>query len=219
MTLIDFQDAVTARNLDPNQAHAVYYADGLYANHTAVAARCPHAKLYGITVFGRLGKDIFACDCETGDLTVPQAVAWVAAQVRLGVPLICVYANLSRWKNEGLLAALEHYGHRIKRWVADYNNVPQIPSWADADQFAGGITSPVDRNVALENFFGGVVPAFTPHSKGRARFEGTVDLASGKVLSVHGLPGVGVHFAGPSKLLEVRLHVKVGEGGGSWRAA
>jgi hypothetical protein len=217
MGLISFEDAVTGRNLDPNQTHAVYYCDGAFANRTAVAKQCPHAKLYGITVFGRLGKDVFACDCELGDLTVAQAVAWVGAQVRLGVGLICVYANLSRWENEGLLAALAHYGPRIKRWVAHYDNIPSIPSWADADQFAD--PGPVDRNPALANFFGGVVPAFVPHSKGRARFEGTVDLASGKVLSVHGLPGVGVHFAGPSKLLDIHLQVRVGEGGGSWKAA
>ena len=43
--LISFQDAVNAANLNPNQLYAVYYCDGRFANHTAVAARCSHAKL------------------------------------------------------------------------------------------------------------------------------------------------------------------------------
>lgn len=210
--LIDFEDAVTAANLDPTQTHAVYYVDGRYANHGAVAARCPHAKLYGITVRGLTGKGIFACDSETGDLDVPSTVAWVTEQVRLGVELICVYANLDRWINQGLLAALAKYGKRIKRWVAHYTNVRTVEPWADADQYA---TGNVDHNVALANFFGNATPAHLPvhewsaelqvsiprGSKGKLRFVGSVDLATGK-WTVHGLPGLA-HFSGP--------------GGGKWR--
>lgn len=215
MTLISFEDAVTARNLNPDQRYAVFYIDGRFANRAAVAARCPHAKLFGITVFGRIGRDVFACDCEQGDLTVAQAAAWTAAQVRLGVPLICVYASLDVWLHGGLLDALARYGHRIRRWVADYNGRPSIPAWADADQFAD--PGPVDRDVALENFFTGV-PLPEPKPHGHARFEGTVDLASGKVLSVRGLPGVSVHFAGPERWVDVAVQVQAGrEGGGRWR--
>jgi len=154
--LIDFQDAVTATNLDPNQTHAVYYADGRFANRQAVAAQCPKAKLFGITVSGLTGQGIFACDSETGDMDVPSTVAWVAEQVSLGVELICVYANLDRWVNGGLLAALAKYGSRIKRWVAHYDNVRTIEPWADAEQYAD--PGPIDRNVALANFFGDVKP-------------------------------------------------------------
>jgi len=149
--LISFQDAVTASNLNPNQLYAVYYIDGIFANRARVAARCPKAKLFGITVSGRTGADVFACDCEPGDLSAAEAEAWVAQQVKLGVPLVCVYASLDTWTQRGLLAVLAPYGHRIKRWVADFNNIPAIPSWADADQFAD--PGPVDLNVALANFF------------------------------------------------------------------
>lgn len=159
--LIDFQDAVTAANLDPNQKHAVFYADGPFANRTAVAAHCPQAKLYGITTWGQTGQGIFACDSETLDLTVPQTIAWVAEQVRLGVKLICVYANLNRWINEGLLAALAKYKGRIRRWVAHYTNVRQIEPWADAEQYAN--PGPIDRNVALANFFGDATPVPSFH--------------------------------------------------------
>lgn len=217
MTLISFEDAVTAGNLNPNQSHAVFYIDGVFANRDAVARRCPKAKLYGITVFGRLGRDVFACDCERGDMTVAQTVAWVAAQVRLNVPLVCVYAGLDTWENQGLLKALEKYGHRIRRWVAHYNNIPEVPPWADADQFAS--PGPIDRDVAVANFFNGVSPVVPPPKPhGHVRFEGTFDLASGKVLSVRGLPGLGVRFAGPEKWLDVQVQIQAGKGGGAWRA-
>lgn len=75
MTLISFDDAVTASNLNPNQKVAVFYADGHYANRDAVARQCPNAKLFGITVFGEVGFGIFAADSETGDLDVPQTLA------------------------------------------------------------------------------------------------------------------------------------------------
>jgi hypothetical protein len=151
--LIEFADTVTAEHLDPNQTHCVYYVDGLYANEAAVRARCPKAKLYGITVEGKTGKDVFACDSETGDLTVAATEAWVAAQIGLDVDPCCVYADLDRWENQGLLGALAKYGSRIKRWVADYNNVAIVPGGYDAHQYSGGITDAVDKNVALETFF------------------------------------------------------------------
>jgi hypothetical protein len=172
--------------------------------------------MFGITVRGLTGKGIFACDCESGDLTPAQAEAWVAEQVKLGVELICVYASLDTWENQGLLNALAKYGHRIKRWVAHFNGVAQVPSWADADQFAD--PGPVDHNVALENFFSSGPPAPKPdHPHGTARFEGTVDIATGRVKSIHGLPGLGVHFAGPEKWLDVKVQLQVGHGGGRWR--
>jgi hypothetical protein len=215
MTLIDFEDAVTAGNLNPNSQYGVYYADGAFANLTAVRARLPHAKLYGITVFGRLGPDVFACDCERGDMSVPQAEAWVAAQVRLNVPLVCVYASLDVWEKQGLLNTLAKYGRRIKRWVAHYNNVAQIPEWADADQFAD--PGPVDRNVALANFFQGISPVIPPRPHGMARFEGTVDLGTGE-WHIRGLPG-RAHFAGPQEWMSAELQVDRGSDSqhGHWR--
>lgn len=165
--LIDFQDAVTASHLDPTQRHAVYYVDGAFANRDAVAAQCPHAKLYGITVFGATGLGIFACDSENGDLDIPSTLRWVAEQIALGAKLLCVYANFDRWVNLGLLAAIEalekRFGVKVRKWVADYDNVrSNMEPWADADQYA---TGSVDRNVALANFFGDTPPAVTvdPH--------------------------------------------------------
>lgn len=210
MTLIDFEDAVDASHLDPNATHAVYYADGAFANRAAVAARCPHAKLYAITVHGLTGPGIFACDSETGDLTVPETEAWVAEQVRLGVRLICVYANLNRWLNEGLKAALDKYGHRIRRWVADWNNVPQIPSWADADQFFSDAS--VDKDVAVATFFGDDQPA-PAGPTGKANAAVQIDFHTWRWI-VHKLPGT-FRGAPPGRWAsaEVQINVDTGE----WR--
>lgn len=157
MTLISFDDAVTASNLNSNQKVAVFYADGHYANRLAVARQCPNAKLYGITVWGQTGPGIFACDSETGDMDVPQTLAWVEEQIHLGVKLICVYANLSRFLNEGLLAdivALERkYGIKVRKWLAHYTGNPVLEyPWVDAEQYAD--PGPVDHNLALATFFG-----------------------------------------------------------------
>jgi hypothetical protein len=149
--LINFQDAVTADNLSEGAAYGVYYEDGHYANYTAVRERLPHAELFGITVEGKTGHDVFAVDSETGDLPVDATVAWVEKQFQLEVALICVYANLDRWEHLGLLSALEHYGDRIKRWVADYDDSTELPSWADAKQYAD--PGPIDKDEALANFF------------------------------------------------------------------
>lgn len=212
MSLVRFQDAVTAANIELPEQYGLYYMDGLFANHTAVAARLPHAKLFAITVRGATGPSVFACDCEVGDLTPAQAEAWVATQVRLGVHLVCVYANLSTWQ-DGLQAALAKYGKRIKRWVARFDGVAQVPAGFDAKQYA---TGRVDRDIALSNFFVPVVPKpDVPH--GHAHFAGTVDISSGKIIGVHGLPGVGVHFAGPERWLDVGVQLQVGRGGGHWR--
>lgn len=151
MTNLAFDDAVTAGNL-PGQKYSVYYEDGRYANYAAVRAKeGPNAKLYGITVRGATGHDIAICDCETGDLTIPETEAWVATQVHLGVALIIVYANEDTWERLGLKAALAKYGDRIKRWIAHYGVSPVVPAGYDALQFAD--PGPVDHNVALPSFF------------------------------------------------------------------
>jgi hypothetical protein len=148
--MISFDDAVTAGNL-PGQKFSVYYADGRFANRTAVRAREPQGRLYGITVRGLTGPEINICDCESGDMSVAETEAWVAEQVRLGVALIVVYASEDTFVNGELFAALAKYGSRIKRWQAHYDNVAQVPAGYDAKQFAD--PGPVDHNVALPSFF------------------------------------------------------------------
>jgi hypothetical protein len=211
--LINFKDAVDASALDPAATVAVFYCDGRWPNRVQVAARCPHAKLYAITVLGATGHGIFACDSETGDLPIAQTESWVAEQVAAGVKPIVVYANQDRWLNLGLLAALAKYGDRIERWDADYDGVAAVPSWASAKQYVDGTA---DLNVARVDFFTGAQPAppavhqwsaeiqvaVPEGSTGVLRFHGELVLKTGK-WAVAGLPGV-VHWSGP--------------GGGQWRS-
>ena len=177
--LINFKDAVNASVLDPNATVAVFYCDGLFENEAAVRARCPHARLYAITTQGATGKGIFACDSETGDLTIAETVAWVGEQVRLGASPIVVYADADRWLNLGLLSDLAHYGNRIERWDANYDGSPNIPKWASAKQYA---TGSVDLDVARADFFRDAPSRPDPHydrfdTKRRAVYGGGSELA------------------------------------------
>lgn len=157
--MLSFDDAVTAGYLPSNEQFGVYYCDGDYANLAAVRARLPHATLYAITVFGRTGLGVFACDCEQGDLTPLQAATWVDEQIKLNVPLICVYASADTWLGSAdLWGVLEKYGPRIKRWVADYNGVKSTTvtlygrtETFDAHQYNSDPR--LDYDVAADGFF------------------------------------------------------------------
>jgi hypothetical protein len=211
---ITFQDAVNAAALDPDQKHAVFYADGNWPNEAAVRARCPHAELFAITVRGATGHEYFCVDCETGDVSVAGAIAWVQKQVALGVDPVCVYANQNTWESLGLRNALAHYGKRIKRWVAAYpGSGANVTAGYDAHQYASG---DVDRNIALDDFFtASSKPKPKPHNSGIAKAEITVDLKTGKA-TIHGTKGEHVEFGGATKQLHYKVELKVGKGGGKW---
>lgn len=205
--LVSFADSVTGANLSAEQLFAVFYADGSYANRTAVAKQCPHAKLFGITTHGLTGKGIFACDCEEGDETVAETLAWNVKQILLKVELIADYASMDTWASGGLYDAVvaqeKKYGVTIKKWVADYDNgdksltiVYEGKSYSfDARQYAGGMV-PVDDDIALATFFEGVTPAVDPTPKkeakpvtkigavpsntGEAKFAGSINMSTGK---------------------------------------
>src|SRR5580704_5917847 len=110
MTLLTLYDAVTAANLPADAKYAAFYVDGKFANEAAVKARCPHATYLSITVRGGIAD---CCDCETGDLTVLQAEAWVASRLAAGAYRPVVYASADTWTNGGLRDALAKYGVRI----------------------------------------------------------------------------------------------------------
>lgn len=209
--MLTLYDAVTAENIPADAEYAAYYTDGRFANETAIRARCPHATLLSITVTPTVGAD--CCDCETGDLTAAQAEAWVRESLAAGHYRPVVYADASNWSS-GLAAALEKYGSQIRRWVADYNDEPSIPSGYDAHQYS---TGNVDTSVCADDFFAAKPK---PEPKGHVRAIVTFDIATQKVLAVHGLPGTGVHFTGPEKWIDVHAQIQVGEpGGGHWRGA
>jgi hypothetical protein len=217
---LTFDDAVTAGYLPANEEYGVYYCDGLYANYAAVRKRLPKAVLYAITVRGRTGKGVFACDCELGDLTVAEAIAWVEEQIRLEVPLICVYASADYWINQGLWDALAKYNSRIKRWVADYNGVKTTTITYegrtyqfDAHQYQSDAR--LDYDIATGTFFKNPPKAKTPKppkpkvNSGSTKFTGAVNFhADGTAsLEIHKLAGYGKRQLDKTYVLPITVTV------------
>lgn len=142
-------DAVTATNIPSNAEYVACYIDGNFANEAAIRAHCPDAKgVLTITVWGHPAD---CCDCEAGDLTITQAIQWVGERLAAGAHRPCVYADADYWNNQGLGNALAHYGDRIRRWVAQYDGVAEIPSGFDAKQYR---STDVDTSVIADDFFG-----------------------------------------------------------------
>lgn len=207
-------DAVTVGNLPTDLQFAFGYVDGPFANIDAVRARCPHAKVQGITVEGNPHAQ--NCDSETGDLTIPSTITYVEGALALHVYRPGVYANMNRWIALGMIDALAKYGNRIKRWVADFDGVAEIPAGFDAKQYA---TNGVDSDICLESYFDTVAPAppAPPHAHGKIRVELTHDL-SDEGWSHHALPGIGAGF-GPDEIWDsIELQVcRGGKRAGQWR--
>lgn len=95
------------------------------------------------------------CDCEKGDLTVPQVLAWLPRQFARGHKKPGVYASEDTWVNGGLLSALNHYGENIVRICAWYTFHAAInDSWADCQQFTDRYAGRnLDGNVARTSLF------------------------------------------------------------------
>jgi hypothetical protein len=213
--MLTLYDAVTAANLPADAKYVCYYTDGRYANETAVKKRCPHATYLSITTRGGVAD---CADCETGDLTVLQAEAWVASRLAAGAHRPCVYASQSRWENEGLKTGLAKYGSKVRRWVAAFpGSGANVPAGYDAHQWSDG-GGKLDTSICLSDFFDSPAPPPEPDptvrwasaqiqmsmpagSHGNAHFYGTFDTAAGTWV-IHGGPGA-VRWSGP--------------GGGKWR--
>lgn len=99
-------------------------------------------------------EDADALDCELGDASVAQAAPWVDRQLGRGVWRPMVYANLSRWEDEGLKSDLAHYGDKIRRTVAHYTYVQGvIPAGYDNQQFSDHWQGRnIDANSSLVSF-------------------------------------------------------------------
>lgn len=221
-TLIHFDDSTNAAALPLGQLWGMFYMDGDTANEAAVRTRLPHAILFSLTVFGSLEAD--GCDCELGDMTIAKTISWVDQKIGRGDTLIIVYANAETW-SDGLFAALQHYGDRIKRWVASYPGAgPTVPPGFDAHQYAGDVPGEngglVDQDVALSTF---LTPWSAPkpvptHDSGMAVAQVMVNLETGQWL-IRGLGSARkVIFAGKQETWHANISLQVGEGGGHWDA-
>lgn len=200
-------DAVTVGNIPADAQYVALYIDG-YNNYPAGKARFPHATILTITVAGAVAD---CCDCESGAMTPAGAVQWVADRLAAGAWRPCVYADASTWDGD-LWAPLEHYGDKIRRWVAAYPGTGvNIPAGYDAHQYS---TGNLDTSVCLDNFFA-AKPSPPPVPRGNARFAGTFDLHTGKVVHIHGLPGEGVHFGPHDQWLDVDVQINAHTG--HWR--
>lgn len=205
-------DAVTTANFPLSTKVAACYVDGRFANVAGVRARLPKAHILTISTQGAVADCV---DCESGDLTIPETIAWVDRRVAAGAGLIVVYANLSTWDG-GLMSGLAHYGNRIKRWLAHPKTAPTIPAGFDAKQYIW--RGDIDISVISKTFLTPWSPPKKPDvPKGKARALVTVDLATQKVTAVRGTPGVGVHFAGSEHWMPVQVALNIGKGGGKWR--
>lgn len=145
-------DSVTVEHIPAGATHIACYLNGLYANAGAMRKRFPHAVLVTITIDA---EDLLAdcIDCETGDATPAQAVAWAAAKIkRREKPKI--YANRSTMPL--VWALLEHAGIRrdqVVLWVADWTSEAHVPTGYDACQWYGGMTVAYDESLCLASFF------------------------------------------------------------------
>lgn len=199
------------------------YVDGRFKTVDAAKAAFPHAYLFTITVFGQAGAR--CCDRENGDMSAVQAASWAKRELLAGrKPWI--YA--SRDAMLEVIQALRAVGvsrQQVLLWSAHYGHGKHVCSpascgasfTADACQFTDRSQG---KSLDESEFLVNPNPQATvaTGSKGRAKFFGTVDLATGKVLGVHGIPGLGVHFAGSPSWLDVNIQIKTGAGGGHWRA-
>lgn len=145
-------DSVTVEHIPAGATHIACYLNGLYANAGAMRKRFPHAVLVTITIDA---EDLLAdcIDCETGDATPAQAVAWAVAKIkRREKPKI--YANRSTMPLVWALA--ERAGLRrdqVVLWVADWTNEAHVPTGYDACQWYGGMTVAYDESLCLQSFF------------------------------------------------------------------
>lgn len=101
------------------------YVDGHFANHTAVAAKFPSARLLTITVIGSKAE---AGDIETGDMTPASGARWARRMLAAGVHRPVCYANRSTMP--AVIAELRAAGIRrsqVRLWVADYTFHPHLP--------------------------------------------------------------------------------------------
>lgn len=141
------------------------YVDGRWPTAAAVAARFPRAHILTLTVLGGTAK-ADGCDCESGDLTPPAAVQWVADQLAAGNDRPVLYASASTM-NGGIVHALTSLAIRpkVRLLSAHYGQGPHIcgphtcglvtidmdgTQWTDAYNGDGG---QVDMSMLNDDFF------------------------------------------------------------------
>lgn len=169
--MIQMADSITPENLPGVYAAFLAYVDGHWPTAAKVRAMFPEADLLTLTVTGGISA-ADGCDCESGDLTVPQAVAWASARLNGGAWRPVIYANASTMvdvlaylptakvgrSRVRLLSA--HYGEGIhvcgpatcKATPVDMDGT----QWTDSAAGVGGTL--IDLSSLNDDFFGAPAP-------------------------------------------------------------
>jgi hypothetical protein len=176
MTLTMADDIYAATMPTGYDAYAGY-TDGKWPSYAAIAALFPAAHLYSITALGGVADE---CDCETGDLTSPQAVAWAKERLAAGAYRPGIYASASTMATgilPGLAAAgvdrssvrlrSAHYG--AGEHICGPATCNLVPVPMDGTQWtstAPGINgAQIDASLLADDFFTGpAAPAVPPSS-------------------------------------------------------
>ena len=149
-------DSITPGNLPPGADAYAGYADGRFANLTAMRARFPGTRILGIAVFA--ATDAEAADCEPGDMMPAQLPAWVKRQQARGVARPVVYASISQMPV--VLATLGAAGiprASVRAWSAHYGAGKHIctgmdgTQWTDRSAGTGGTL--VEESLLSGDFF------------------------------------------------------------------
>ena len=210
--------------LTPGAAmYASYVPPSIYAGWTELVAwakvHAPHAFLLSITIAGARAR---CGDFEPGAMATSEFAHWYDTGA-LKDAGIRPWGYTSASNMQALIDAAR--GRPVTRWSAHYGHgahicAPHVCGYPQADWTQWADTGAAGQNI--DRSIGRMLPAPAPKPpekpSGIARFAGSVDLATGKPLSIEGLPGHRVHFAGPGDWLDVHVQVQRGElHGGKWR--
>lgn len=137
-------DAVTVANLPLGAAAVLCYADGPYANCTAVRNREPRAHLIGVDVTAA-GPVARILDTEPQDATPAQDPGWVRRMIAAHVYDPGVYSDASEMpavKSDLAAAGLRRSQYVLM--VADWDGNPLMPVGYDAIQYRSTATLDYD---------------------------------------------------------------------------
>lgn len=155
-------DAVTPGNIPASATLVAGYADGRYANLSALKKRFPHATIVEIAISHLTRAQVL--DVESGDASPEGAVQWCTTTMH-DVPntQLTVYCNASTWP--AVKAAFRSAGvSQPQYWIAQYDGKSAIPSGAIAKQHTNTAKYDLSSVVAAGSWHG-VDPVAPPKPK------------------------------------------------------
>lgn len=153
-----FYDSVTAGRIPKDAVGVIGYDDGLYKWSVSDWALFPHAVHVHIAVFASTNSGQ-VLDVERYDASPDQAPGWVTMRRHAGVDPT-VYMNMSTWPAVRS-AFINQKVPEPHYWVAQYDNVQQIPAGAIGKQYYNNDALGYDMSV-IADFWPGVDAPPTP---------------------------------------------------------